>query len=469
MKRTLLLVFLPLLLAGCSSLAARGLLPDVQARRPANVQLGRELTLADTAPSRSTSFIDADGRVHVFLVDRQKQLRHIELFHDELVVQEVVGTLETAAPAALDAVEQSAGKLRVLAGDKQFVRSSRQSPWREINGNRCARFLAVAENLLCAFVIKGEEIGAPARKDWTVGWFILVPLAWWSNTQAAKLVVAQLSDERWIIRAVLDADSPLDANRDFMVDTDNEGNIYFLYFASRGGGMFALVVGAAPGAVGGGFQGPAPELKYVRVSLDRLIAPASALSEPVPSSATRISWESIPATNLKLREVLSQLNKRYALNKATGEVSGLLWGNLTVKTTAGIRRFEFTSDAADCCSWTEARIRDGSWVSGEEVVATPDLPDMGYEWSRDDAALLKSDARGNLCALLEHGRPGFWTASYSMAYLAKNASDWSAPITLGSSSGGDTRTLAVSDSGISFAAWVDKEGNFVGRSIRPAN
>jgi len=450
-------------------MAARGLLPDVQARRPANVQLGRELKLADTAPSQSTSFIGADGRVHVFLVDRQKQLRHIELFHDELVVQEVVGTLETAAPSALDAVEQSAGKLRVLAGDKQFVRSSGPSPWREINRNRCARFFAVGENLLCAFVIKGEEIGAPARKDWTVGWFILVPLAWWSNTQAAKLVVAQLSDERWLIRAVLDADGPLDANRHFMADTDNEGNIYFLYFASRGGGMFALAIGAAPGAVGGGFQGPAPELKYARVGLDRLIAPASALSEPEPISATRTSWESIPATNLTPREALSQLDKRSALNKATGEVSGLLWGKLTVKTTAGIHRFEFSSGAGECCSWTEARVHDGSWVSGDEVVATADLPDMGYEWSRDDAALLKSDARGNLYALLEYGRPGFWTASYFMAYLARTASGWSAPITLGSSSGRDTRTLAVSDSGISFAAWVDEEGNFVGRSIRPAN
>jgi hypothetical protein len=469
MKRKLLWLLPSLLLAGCGSLATRGMLPEVQARRTAAVQLGRQLTLANTEPAHSTSFIAQNGRVHIFLVDPKRQLRHIEVFRDEVVIDEPLGTIETAAPFALDAVERSSGEIRVLAGDKQFIRNSGSSAWREIKGNRCERFFSAAENLWCAFVISGEEIGAPARKDWTVGWFILMPLAWWSNTHGAKLVLAQLGDESWTIRAVLDGDSPLDANPNFMAEMDREGYLHFLFFDTRGGGVFALVVGPAPGAVGGGFRGPDAELKYARVKLDPWITPVLALPEPEPLSAPRTARESIPAANLASPPQLSRLSQRCALNKATGEISALLWGHLTVTARPGGRRFELSDNGGDCCSWIEARIRDGSWLSADEVVATADLPDLDYDWWSDYAALLKSDGRGNLHALLEHSRLGFWSPSYFMAYFAKSGRDWSAPITIGSSSGGSTRTLAVSDSGFSFAAWVDGEGKFVGRSILPRN
>jgi hypothetical protein len=465
MKRKLLALLPSLLLAGCGSLATRGMLPEVQARRTAAVQLGRQLTLANTEPANSTSFIAENGRVHIFFVDPKSQLRHIEVSRDEVVIDEPIGGVKSAAPFALDAVERSSGEIRVLAGDKQFIRNSGSNAWREIKGNRCERFFNVADNLWCAFVISGEEIGAPARKDWTVGWFILMPVAWWSNTHGAKLVLAQLADESWTIRAVLDGGSPLDANPNFMAEMDRDGYLHFLFFESRGGGVFALIVGAAPGAVGGGFRGPDAELKYARVKLDSLVAPAPAL--PEPRSAADTARESISAENLASRPQLSHLGQRCALNKGTGEISMLQWGHLTVTARAGRRRVELSANGGDCCSWIEARSRDRSWLSGDEVVATPDLPDSDDNWWSDDMALLKSDGRGNLHALLEHSRPGFWSPSHFMAYFLKSRGGWSAPITIGSSGAGSTRTLAVSDSGFSFAAWVDREGKFVGRSILP--
>ena len=46
-----------------------------------------------------------------------------------------------------------------------------------IKGNRCQRFLPIRNEPFCAFVIKGEEIGAPKRTDYTVGLIFIFPLA----------------------------------------------------------------------------------------------------------------------------------------------------------------------------------------------------------------------------------------------------------------------------------------------------
>jgi hypothetical protein len=67
------------------------------------------------------------------------------------------------------------------------------------------------DDLLCAFIAKGRDIGAPMRRDWTVGWFILLSVVFWSNNFTDKLVLAQDSPDGWMIGTVFDPKTKLSA------------------------------------------------------------------------------------------------------------------------------------------------------------------------------------------------------------------------------------------------------------------
>ena len=82
-----------MLLSGRASLAARGLLPDIEARRSPDVDLGPQIALLDESIALSTSFVGADGRVHLFVTDSKKQLRHIDVLDDAVVIGEFLGVV----------------------------------------------------------------------------------------------------------------------------------------------------------------------------------------------------------------------------------------------------------------------------------------------------------------------------------------------------------------------------------------
>ena len=462
--KLMVLLLLLMFLGGCASLAARGLLPDVQARRPPDIDLGRELVIFNEPPLHNASFIGTDGRAHLFLTDGKRQLHHIEVMGDSVVKKEILGLFESKETRALDAVEFPAGKFRVLVGDRQYVRAAPGSLWQEIRGNRCERFLPRRDTLFCAFVIAGDAVGAPQRTDYTVGWIILVPWVSWSNTYATKLVVAQETNEVWIIRAVIDPETNRDADRDFVAATDREGTLHFLYGTSRGGGMFAVVVGAAPGAIGGGFVGPDPELRYARVALDRLTSLSADEHALVSTPETPTEWQSISGTTLPVGQAQRPLARRFTLNQASREVSGLTLGRYKVKFIGGKRQFEISGESYDCCTLMEVGILDGSWLPRLEVVLAEELPDSTYRAFADP--VIGSDGTGNLYALVEHSTVGLWSSDHFIDYLVKAGNNWTAPVTLGTSAGsGTARMLAVTDSGTVFATWVNKDDKFVGRWI----
>ena len=95
-------------------------------------------------------------------------------------------------------------------------------------------------------------------------------------------MLAQETPDGWAIRAVLDPDNALDANNDFMVDTDNLGNIHFLYFSSKGGSYYYLIFGGLTGAGGSGPLSQ-PELRYAEVPLDQLLTSAAATQNQKPN------------------------------------------------------------------------------------------------------------------------------------------------------------------------------------------
>jgi hypothetical protein len=161
---------------------------------------------------------------------------------------------------------------------------------------------------------------------------------------------------------------------------------------------------------------------------------------------------------------LRPFDRHFAVNKVSGEVSGLMrvdQGRLD----DGMRKLTFKDlDNA----WVEVGIQDRRWTRRFDVIAAKNLPDSTHSWLNDGAAMIKSDPRGNIHALLQDGKMGFWKSNFSMGYLLKNGSNWSAPLILGNRrNGSDSRTLAMDDSGGAFATWVNKEGSFVGRWIRP--
>jgi len=70
-------IFAALILSGCStSLAERGLLPEVQARRPLHVDLAPLMSLHDDSITLGSIVVAKDGRVHLFVTDSKKQLLH---------------------------------------------------------------------------------------------------------------------------------------------------------------------------------------------------------------------------------------------------------------------------------------------------------------------------------------------------------------------------------------------------------
>ena len=128
------LLILSTLVAGCASLVSKGRLPEVVARRPPDIQLGAELILLEKPPIMITSLIDKEGVAHVFVVNKKKQLKHIGIFGDKIIIRELLGTIETKNGRFIDAVEQPFGKLRVLAGDKQYFQVASSQKWSNLVG-----------------------------------------------------------------------------------------------------------------------------------------------------------------------------------------------------------------------------------------------------------------------------------------------------------------------------------------------
>ena len=443
---------------GCASMPERGLLPDVKARQLPAVNLGPEIILQEEVKlnddSRFSSLISKDGHVHLFLTDKKKQTHHIEISGNEVLNREMLGV---ADGFSLDAIEHPSGTLRVVAGDKMFIRSE-GGKWQEIKGNKCQRFIAVGEDLLCAFIAKGEEIGGPKRTDWIAGWFILIPVAFpLPSVHADKLVLAQESEDGWAIRAVFDPETKLSARPGFFAGSDQHGSLHFLYCASGGSKWFILAFGGYSGVAGSGDVSKT-ELRYVRVQHDQFLERVTGLddSESGPGKPSRLpsSIQGLPLAKSEQDIFPKRLDRLFTINGASGDPEGL--------------------NRASQGMWVQIKITDGQWVPHYDVVTAVDLPDSGARWNEDEPALIKSDRNGNTHVLLVKVRAGFWRSSNEMCYFLKTGNHWTAPLILGDLDRGilggnipSHNSLAVDETGKVFAIWENKSHSVVGRWILP--
>ncbi len=470
------LLILAMQVVGCASHVSKGLLPEVKARHRPDIQLGAELILLEKPPEHSTSLIDLDGVAHLFFIDGEKQLNHLEILGDEIIARELLGVLETANPwIPFDAVEHPKGKLRLIVGDRQYFRSYPNLKWQEVKGNRCSRFVPVGDDLFCAFVIKGEEVSAPERTDYILGWFFLVPIFAWSQKHASKLVLAQESQDGWIVRVVVDSDSSLDAHGDFMVGTDSLGNIHFLYFTSKGGGAF-FIVAYYPGA-GAGMKEPESELRYAQLTFDQLLAHSSnPQNQGSGDNTTSIHWMTIQGVTLPNRPFIKNninnlhalidlrpLNRNFSVNKETGEITGLMFAS---QCELSDNEKEFSLFNYDNF-WVELNIIKKKLSPSFNIVTAKDFPTDNLDWSSHENLLIRADGKGRFHVLLESIKMGFWKNHLQMHYIMKDGVNWSVPMNLGSSHPSNyDSTIAVDETGVAFAAWVNEEGNFIGRWIR---
>jgi hypothetical protein len=441
------LFILPIVEVGCfPSIASKDQLSDVATHPPPDVQLGPELILFEQTPILSKSLIDMNGMAHVFFVDGEGRLNHIEILRDKIITREVLGVIENKKAKTLDAVEHPRGKLRVLSGDKQFFRNAPNAAWQEIKGNRCARFLPVGDDLFCAFITKGEEIHAPERTDYTYGWFLLVPIFYWSHKHVSKLVLAQESPDGWIIRAVVDPDTLMDTDGDFMIGTDRLDNIHILYYTSRGGTAFVFLCAGL--SCGGFASDPKTELRYAQLTYDQLLAHTTdAQSQALSKVATPLQWVSVkgePAGNILCTgtfKKLRPLNRSFSVDKLTGDVYGV-----------------------------EVSANGGLCPINCDIGTIIDLPVSNHTWSGYQSPLIKIDSKGHKHVLLDSRKVGFWSNHYKMHYLMQDGVNWSAPLFLGNSSGrSSASSLATDNFGAVFATWANKNNKFVGRWIRPRN
>ncbi|MHB8829978.1 MAG: hypothetical protein ACYC6Q_10685 [Syntrophales bacterium] len=471
-------LFALMLCAGCASMAERGLLPDVKARPLPDVFPDPEIILLEKAEisgdSLFKSLVSADGRAHLFLSDKKKKIHHLEISNRVVLQHEILGALEVA-PAALDAVEHPEGKLRVIAGDRQFIQSAPGNGWEEVRGNLCTRFVKAGDNLLCAFIANGRELGSPMRRDWTVGWFILLPVVFWSDVFADKLVLAQESSNGWIIRAVFDPETKLSARQDFMAGGDAEGFLHFLYRSS--GGSTAFIVAFAPGGgVVSGADVSAVEIRYARFHHEQLTrAEKMDVAEETGKENGSSPWKSIPGIPLNPMpyivdkyqrpdslKMIGPLDRRFAVNSVSGDPCGLVraWSG---KLDDGAHKI-----GSEDTPWIHVHLRDGQWGPRFEIVTAGDLPESGWRWYNDRYALISNDSRGNNHALLVKSKAGFWKSTNELCYFYNTGNNWSAPLVLGDSLGVDSpRSLSAGQDGKVFAAWLAGGDRIVGRWIIP--
>jgi hypothetical protein len=459
---------------GCASMAERGLLRDVQTRQAPAVSLGPEFTVQEKMmlryDSRFKTLVTGDGHGHIFIIDKERAVHHIEISGNHVLLRETLGSLggDVQFFSRIDAVEYPTGALRVIAGDKMFIRSG-QGVWTEVNENRCERFIPVGEKLLCTFIAKGEDLGTPKRTDWVVGLFILIPIVFWSDVHADKLVIAKESKDGWTILAVVDPEAKLSARSDYVVGADRRG-LQFLYRSS--GGSYAFWVGPAggPAAIGDADISDR-QISYARVEYDALFQRTSASdsgSKNSPAGWLRITGKPLPVPQFVDRLGYSKffwqdlLDRRFAVNGESGDIEGLVWVYQFVMND-GLRKADGTGLEQP---WVEISIREDGWIPRFDILAADDIPEPGYKWTSDGNVLIRSDVHGNAHVLLIRSKPGFWTASFENCYFIKTTAGWSAPVVLGSNVPPHSlRDLALDDKGNAFAVWMEKNDTVKGRWI----
>lgn len=472
-QRVAVLLVSSVVLAACETPRPTQVYTDFSARQVADVHLGEPVTLFDFPPTTMTALLSEEGRAHAVVIDAAGGIHHAEVSDKGVVSRERIGEVQQAdGPVVLDVAEYPTRTIRVLAGTSLFIRDATTRTWQEQRGSRCARFLRVGSRLYCGFVASGEEFGSPKRSDLYGVVVLLFPLLVPVQHQSKKLVVAELDDSAWIVRGVVDAEDKLDATQ-FMMASDNRGNIHVLYLAGRGGYIFWY---------GGGLAGgPEPTLRYLLIDGDALRRAAKGTRQGEPdSSLLFLSGKDVRrSADLRLAEKsfsapieLADLGLSYvALNPVSGAFEAVVRGHAVKRGS----QFKPPHKPPQLSGLLSFELSDGLWRSQASLVVPDEWPASTYVYFEN--ALVKTDSRGGVHAVGIHKTtfsPWAWSSpDNAISYFVRRESSWSLPVTFQVALDDryvrhdrpETKNLLAVDAGRAFVAWPEKGIGLRGRWI----
>lgn len=232
-----------MLVSLCALLACCAIEPKVGSTgAPPDVQLSPVLALL---PCRTSSdhvevLVDDSGHAHVIIAARStKEVHHVVVSPDGAVQREPVAS--GSSPSEISAAFDSGKKLHLLLDGKLVVREA--STWRAAGPTPWGaagiqvynpRFVQGKHGLLWAFAVDGRQVGAKGRWEWYAFGGAMGALVFPWHSASQKLVVvpeAAVAEPLWY---VLDPQENLDTSN-AMPALDDDGNLYVVYDASRGG------------------------------------------------------------------------------------------------------------------------------------------------------------------------------------------------------------------------------------------
>jgi len=224
-----------LFVAGCATTPVNGPVPT-----PPNIRLGPVLELLKilTARDKTRVILDNSGRGHVIIASTKlEEVHHIVVGPEGISEREVIRS--AISPSSIDAAFDRAGSLHVLIDGEHLImmegvwQNSADTPWKKAGIEiREARFVPGAPDLIWAFTVKGEEVGAPGRLDWYGIGGYGAGIIWPWHKHGEKLVVVPEANPACTTWTVLDPKDKLDVNN-WQLAADARRNIQAVYDSTR--------------------------------------------------------------------------------------------------------------------------------------------------------------------------------------------------------------------------------------------
>lgn len=224
-----------LFLCGCAG-PGRG--PLVVTDRPSpDVHLSPELQLLDVPIKKISAAIDQDGLVHILaLAEKPLELHHLVVGKEGVLSQEVVTSLDSCDH--LDIAFDGSGNLHAIVNQDHFVLE--EGVWRTLQQHRCIEFIRGGDDLFCASVVEGKDVGAPGNWDWHLvaaggyGAAVCCLIPWHSYPD--KFVLAKKTPTGWSRLALLDVETKFEIES-FAVAADKSSTLHLLYKTREGGNI----------------------------------------------------------------------------------------------------------------------------------------------------------------------------------------------------------------------------------------
>jgi len=415
-----------LFLSGCAT--GPPALSDISnAKTEARVQLSPQIALLNVPVREARAVIDSDGHVHVLAISRSRDLYYLAI-GPEGVTNPVIIRAEVTphywSPVNFGAAFDHVGHLHVLVNQNHLLLED--GLWRDAQpAPPCGQLLTVGQDLVCAFLTKGDEIGSPGRWDWFAFYGLVLP---W-HFRSTKLVIARLTPDGSSGWTVIDPDGNRDVKA-FSLATDNQGTVHIFYIHGR---FFLL----------------AEDVQPAYAHLDSRAGHLSLETGTNPSQQDRD--QIVMATNTgKAITGMSDLcpNRHLSTALAVDPESG------TSMIVACVIELSFPDFGK--LVWKSVTIRAGT-----------EDPPTSLQLHEQDFPIVRRFSDPHLAPA---GRNQFhavmtWDVD-TLYYLCFADGTWSTPTVLGSIGGGDEAIQLVSDHrGRALAIWPSTNGSLVARWI----